>query len=434
MKYFFIGIKGSGMSALAITLKQMGNNVLGSDVNTSFFTEKNLVKEKIDLFDFGEFDFKGVDVVVLGNAFDETNLDYINAKSKGLKIIKYSEALNSLVKELNSIAICGTNGKTTTTGLMVSSFLDSSPSFLIGDGTGFGNKESKDFIFEACEYKSTFLNYDPNLILINNIEFDHPDYFKDLAHVIEVFNDFANKSNVVILNGDDENCRKINHPKKYFFGTTSDCDLYCFDINYNSEGIKFKLDFKGEFLGEFKLPFYGQHMLYNSLGVILVNLIYNRDIKDIIKNLSTFKGVDRRFNEYKLNDDVILIDDYAHHATAIDLTLQAVRQKYSNYKIVTIFQPHTYSRVKSFFKEFAESLVKSDEIILLDIFASAREKENGISINLIKDEINNLGFEKKLKTFEDFNGKENKVVFCLLGAGNIDLLYKDKIKEFYKNK
>ncbi len=434
MKYFFIGIKGSGMSALAIILKQMGNEVLGSDVSASFFTEKNLIKENINIYDFGKYDMEDIDVVVLGNAFDNNNIDFINAKSKNKKILKYYEALNILVEDSNSIAICGTNGKTTTTGLMVSSLVDLEPSYLIGDGTGFGNKESQNFVFEACEYKSTFLNYNPNMILINNIEFDHPDYFKDLNHVIEIFNEFSKKAEFVIINGDDENCRKIEHSNVFSFGTTVDCDLYCFDINYNSNGVKFKLEFKNNSLGEFTLPFYGQHMLYNSLGVILTNLLYNRNIDQIIDNLSEFSGVDRRFNEYKLNDSVILIDDYAHHATAIDLTLEAIRQKYPDYKVVTIFQPHTYSRVKSFKKEFAESLIKSDEIILVDIFASARENENGVSIDFIKDEIVLLDEKSKIKTFEDFNGEEKNVVFCLLGAGDIDILYKDKIKEFYKNK
>ncbi len=241
MKYFFIGIKGSGMSALAIILKQMGNEVLGSDVSASFFTEKNLIKENIDIYDFGKYHMEDIDVVVLGNAFDDSNIDFINAKEKNIKVLKYYEALNRLVKDLNSVAICGTNGKTTTTGLMVSSLSDLKPSYLIGDGTGFGNKKSNNFVFEACEYKSTFLNYNPNMIIINNIEFDHPDYFKDLNHVIEVFNDFSKKAEFVIINGDDENCRKIEHNNIFSFGTTRDCDLYCFDIEYNSDGIKFRL-------------------------------------------------------------------------------------------------------------------------------------------------------------------------------------------------
>ncbi len=434
MKCFFIGIKGSGMSALAIVLKQMGNDVLGSDISTSFFTEKNLIKEEINIYEFGEHNLDGVDVVVLGNAFDKSNLDYKKAKDKEIKIIKYYDALNELVVNLNSIAICGTNGKTTTTGLMVSSLKDVKPSFLIGDGTGFGNGNSNDFIFEACEYKSTFLNYDPNLILINNIEFDHPDYFKDLEHVIEVFEMFANKAKTIIINGDDENCRKIKHNNKFSFGTNSNCDLYCYNVKFNNKGIEFNLNFKNDELGQFTLPFYGKHMLYNSLGVILINLILNRDINQILENLCTFKGVDRRFNEYKLKEDVFLIDDYAHHATAIDLTLEAIRQKYPNYEVVTIFQPHTYSRVNSFKKEFAQSLISSDQIILVDIFASAREEKTDISIDAIKEEICLLGFEDKLVDFSKFDGREEKYIFCLLGAGDIDLLYKEKIIEFYKKK
>lgn len=434
MNYFFIGIKGSGMSALAIIMKQLGNNVIGSDIDEEFFTEKNLKKEEIKTYNFGEFDFSNIDVVVLGNAFNEEHIDYVKAKEKGIKIIKYYELLNEVIKKNDSIAISGTNGKTTTTGLLVSSFSDVNPSFLIGDGTGYGNKDSDLFLFEACEYKNTFLNYDPEMILINNIEFDHPDFFKDLDDVIDSFNEFSSKSKIVVINGDDTNCLKIVHDNIFSFGLDKNNDLYAKDVVYDSHGINFELVYNKENLGKFNLPFYGEHMLYNSLAVILCNLIKKRDIDLIIKNISTFKGVDRRFNEKEIVKEVFLIDDYAHHATAIDLTIKAVRQKFPNYKLVSIFQPHTYSRVVNFKEEFAKSLINSDEIILLDVFASAREKDNGVSSKLIEDEIYKLNKEDKLVEFSKYTGKEEKIVFCLLGAGNIDILYKNKIESLFKER
>lgn len=432
MKFFFIGIKGSGMSSLALILKRLGHEVSGSDIEDFVFTQVKLEEQGIKIYGFGKEKFKDhdYDEIIIGNAFKDNHDEVINVGELTAVKVKYPQKVNQLVLENESIAIAGTNGKTTTTGMLVKSLEDQKPSFLIGDGVGSGNKNSDLFIFEACEYRETFLAYSPKYLLINNIEMDHPDFFRDLEHVREVFNKFAAQSEVLIINGDDDNCTLIEHKNKVTFGTFEKNQVRAQNIKYLNQGIKFNLIYNNEQLGEISLPFYGEHMLYNSLAVIALNLEMGRSLELTINNLALFSGVQRRFAQTVISKEknIFLIDDYAHHPTAIELTLKAVRQKFANCKVVTIFQAHTFSRAETFAKEFAQTLDASDQIILAPIFASAREKQGDITIDVLRQEIN----PEKLINFEDCNFIEDNVVYCLLGAGNVDVLYKDKIINKYK--
>lgn len=432
MKVFFVGIKGSGMSSLAMILKGLGHEVSGSDIDKFVFTEIELLKNGIEILPFGEVDFADADFdeIIIGNSFRNDHPEVVSARGAGTstEIKKYFDKVNELSVTIESIAVAGTNGKTTTTGLLVQSLKDAEPSYLIGDGHGAGNKASDLFLFEACEYRETFLSYHPDYLIINNIEMDHPDFFQDVEHVIGTFQKFADQSKIVILNSDDENANKIEHDKVYRFGTKGNPELKADSIVYSEKGIAFELTYQGKSLGEFTLPFYGEYMLYNSLGVILVNLLLGRDIDLIIENLKQFEGVSRRFNEIKLSEEreVVLVDDYAHHPTAIRLTLEAIRQKYPDYKLVTIFQPHTYSRTAEFMDEFAEVLSVSDQVILAEIFGSARESSGEISIDDLADKINRID-ENLVIDVGDITGDEEKVVIAMLGAGDVDVIYKDKL-------
>ncbi len=434
MKYYFVGIKGSGMSALACILHDLGNVVQGSDFETHFFTEKNLNERNIKIDNFGLGNLDDVDVVIVGNSFDSTNVDYARAQERNLKIKKYYEALNELVEGKNSIAVAGANGKTTTTGLLVTSMRNLSVSYLIGDGKGKGCPDSQCFIFEACEYKGTFLNYFPNIGIINNIEFDHPDFFRDIKHMIETFQGFANNSKTLIINGDDANCKEIEHKDKYTFGFGQENDLYAKDIKLTSLGMEFELVYKNESLGEHSLPFYGEYMLMNSLGVILANLLQGQEINTVIENMSTFEGVDRRLSQTIISEEnnIYLIDDYAHHPTSINATIKAIRQKFPNFEVVSIFQAHTKARETTFYKEFANELLSSDRIMIVETFKAVREKEDTINDELlVQKEIINLGQGQKIVDLSDIQKMSQDVIICLFGAGDIDLQYKDKILSMY---
>lgn len=428
MKYFLIGIKGSGMSSLALVLNGMGHEVIGCDIDDYVFTQKKIEEKKIPILKFGEYEYEDEDFVVIGNAFSD-NHEEVKKVNKNKKR-KYYEILDEISSKKHSIAISGTNGKTTTTSMLVESLKHKNPSYLIGDGLGYGTNKSELFVFEACEYKSTFLNYHPHTLVINNIEMDHPDYFNNLEHVILEFQKFADNSNQLIINGDDENVKKIKHKNISTYGLSKNHTLNAREIKYTEKGINVELYYKKKILGVFLLPFYGEHMLYNSLAVILANLELGERIEVIMKNLLTFKGAQRRFSEMTINksENIYLIDDYAHHPSAIELTLNAVNQKYPSQEILTIFQPHTYSRTKEFLKEFAQTLSISDKVCLADIFGSARENTGDITINDLKVEIEKIN-STKLLNFEDIDFKQKNICYCLLGAGNIDVLYKNKIIE-----
>ncbi len=433
MKYHLIGIKGSGMSALACLLSDLGHEVSGSDITDSVFTDISLNNHGIYSKEFNIVNLEGIDLVIIGNAFNESNIEVKHVFDNDIKYLRYFDFIDGFAQDYFSCAIAGTNGKTTTTGIVASMLRDENMSYLIGDGNGFGKKDSDIFIFEACEYKETFMHYHPDVAIINNIEMDHPDFFKDLDHVVDVFNRFANQSKLVILNGDDKNCLKIKHDNIKTFGLNENCDLRLINLNKSSMGYSFEIIYQNNNLGEFELNFVGLHMVYNALASILFGLVKNLDINVIMKNINLFEGAKRRFEIDVLDSDnnVVLIDDYAHHPTAIDLVVDAIRQRYKDYTLTILFQPHTYSRTIEFLDEFAISLAKADELYLAEIFGSARESVSDIDINILKNQMQK--HQKSVHSDIDFikDIKQNHVI-ALLGAGNIDQLYKQKIIEMFR--
>ena len=214
-----IGIKGTGMSSLAMLLKDLGHEVKGSDYNKYIFTQDELKKKNIEIKKFNVDNLDDVNLVVVGHNFiDSDNIELVEAKKRGIKVLEYNECLASLLSDYYSIAVCGSNGKSTTTAL-ISSILDEieDTSFLIGSGESKGNKKSEYFTFEACEYKRHFLKYYPNLILINNIDYDHIDYFKSEKDYINAFFEFIKQSrDKIVVNGDDKNLKKLRGA--IFFG------------------------------------------------------------------------------------------------------------------------------------------------------------------------------------------------------------------------
>lgn len=432
MKIFLIGIKGSGMCALASILKDSQHDVLGSDVEKVFFTDNILLKKNIKIVSFDEsFITEDIDLVILGNAFADNHPQVISAEKKNIKTIRYYNFLNDFSYNKTSIAISGTNGKTTTTSLLCSMFEEKKPNYLIGDGHGYGNINSDLFIFEACEYKRTFLNYNPQIAIINNIEMDHPDYFKDLNDVINAFKEFAQKSNTLILNFDDENIKSMhtelsNDTILTFSLHDTSANLSIQDLSESSSGYTLTLNYNGKLYHNINIPFYGTHMLQNSLACILCGLHLNMNMNDIIAHLSNFKGAKRRFEKYILNEEkqITLIDDYAHHPTSIQLVIEAIRQNYPNHVLNILFQPHTFSRTIEFLDEFTTVLSQADNLYLEPIFGSIREQNNEYSEYLLND-----NFKKKyphtlkedISDIIDVNS--NNQIYLLLGAGDLDKKY-----------
>ncbi len=382
--YYFIGIKGSGMASLATILFDLGYEVAGSDIDKYIFIEDELRKRNIPIYSFCKDNIKDGYHVVIGNAFDESNEEVKVAKNNPHVITHtYYDFLGELMEKYISIGIAGTHGKTTTTGMAYHLFKDfDKTSVLIGDGTGHAVKDSKYFIAETCEYQDHFLHYYPTYAVINNIELDHVDYFKSMEQYTRSFEKFANQvKDTVVVWGDDPYLPKLNYTTRVLkFGVKGHNDIVAKNIINNDYGLSFDVYIHKELFGHFALPFYGMHMLYNSLAVITLGYLEGMRVDYIQERLSTFEGVKRRYTVKSVGDD-IYVDDYAHHPTAIKFVIEATRSRYPGKKVVAVFQPDRFSRGLRFAKEFAESMDLSDYPFLVH-FPENAKKEPGIDIDI----------------------------------------------------
>lgn len=381
--YYLIGIKGTGMSALACFLHDLGYTVKGSDVERHFFTEKGLNERNIEILPYDEKNITKDMIIIKGNVIKEDHPEYQKALELDLKIYTYEEMLAKLTKMFMTITVAGCHGKTTTS-TMAYQVLNTlkGANCLIGDGTGIANKENKYFVLEACEYQRHFLEYFPYYAIITNIELDHVDYYKDIDDVIDAFTEYANNAEkMVIACGDDPYTHSLEVSKPiFYYGLDEDNDIIAKDVNYNLDGVSFDVFVEDNYYGHFDLPIYGKHMLLDALAVISLCYYERIEAKEVAKVLKEFHAARRRFNETIVRSN-ILIDDYAHHPTELKCTIKAVKQKYPDKNLVVIWGPHTYSRTKAFKDEYIEILKTVDKAYIMDIYA-AREKEGEININI----------------------------------------------------
>lgn len=418
--YHFIGIKGSGMSALANILHDEGYQVQGSDVDTYFFTQTGLEMNDIPILPFNESNIKENMSVILGNAFSDDHPEAVRAKELGLEVSRYNHFLGDFIEQYTSIGVSGAHGKTSTTGLLahVLSGLDKT-SYLIGDGTGCGVENARYFALEADEYRGHFLTYKPDYGIITNIDFDHPDYFKDLGHVMQLFGEYANQvKKAVIACGDDGNVRRLSiDSQTYYYGLEENNDFIAKNVMKKPEGSVFEMEFRGESLGTYQIPLYGNHNIQNAVSVIAVCYLEELDL-DLVRELFlSYGGVKRRFNEKMVHDQHI-IDDYAHHPNEISATIDAAKQRHPDKKITAIFQPHTFSRTEALMERFAQSLNEADAVYLAPIFASAREQRGNVTI---EDLAQAIPQEVTVLTEDDVSPllEHKEDVLLFMGAGDI---------------
>ncbi|MUK86807.1 UDP-N-acetylmuramate--L-alanine ligase [Ornithinibacillus sp. L9] len=434
--YHFIGIKGTGMSALAQILHDSGETVQGSDVEKRFFTQEALEEKNIPILPFSENNIKDDLTIIAGNAFSDDHVEIKKAKEQGLRFYRYHEFLGEWLKQYTSIAVTGAHGKTSTTGLLAHVLNETYPiSYLIGDGTGKGHVDSKYFVFEACEYRRHFLSYEPDYAIMTNIDFDHPDYFTSINDVFDAFQSMAdNVKKGIIACGDDEQLQKIQAKVPVvYYGFLPSNDFQAQNVKETEDGTEFDVFVRNTYYDTFKIPMHGDHSVLNALSVIAI-CHYEGIPSEDIKNLYTFQGVKRRFSEKKAGNQ-ILIDDYAHHPKEITVTIQAANKKYPNKSIVAIFQPHTFTRTKTFLQEFADSLSKADHVYLCDIFGSAREDNGQLTIHDLQKLIDSssvidLSNTEVLQEYEDS-------VLIFMGAGDIQKFqqaYEETLKNNKLNK
>lgn len=454
---YLVGIKGVGMAMLAQFLQAKDYNVFGSDVSEIFPTDKTLKYAKIKFksgFSLNDFP-KKIDLVIYSSAYySENNIEMEYFKKNKYPSMVYAEALGYFFNQHLGIAVCGSHGKTTVSAWLgfVLQKSGAEPNVLTGSyvkqfkGSALIGS-SKNFVIEADEYQNKLRYFNPYGVLLNNIDFDHPDYFKDKKQYFKVFSDFVKKipsQGFLVTNAEDELAvlvSKKNKGKNIF---------YCLDniklkndINhkkiYQAKNLRiekglqvFDLFLDSKSLGKFSISLPGRHNILNSLAVIAGALELKVEIEKVRKNLTLFLGAARRFDVLGEYNGAIIIDDYAHHPSEVKASLQAVSQKYPNSRIITVFHPHTFSRTKALMDDFAKSFLLSNDLYIIEIYSSAREPQD--------DKISSLDLIKKIQQYNQEQNIKQKVkylknlaeaqkylpsklkegdVLVLLGAGDI---------------
>lgn len=418
-EYHFIGIKGSGMSALAGALHDLGHQVQGEDVEQYIFTEEAIKQRRIPIYSFGSAPLNARKKVIVSNAFAADHASIQRCQEQGLIVQRYHEFLGEWMTQYTTVAVTGSHGKTTTTGLMAHVMQGIEPACgLIGDGTGFGTPGARYFVFESCEYRRHFLAYRPDFAIITNIDYDHPDYFSDLDDVQHAFEQMCEQvKQQIVACGDDPQVQRLKTERKLLrYGLEASNDLRAEGLRARREGLEFDVSYRDTVLDRFFIPMHGKHNVLNALAVIGTGLLMDLNMEEIKQRLATFKGVKRRFSERDWRGNVV-IDDYAHHPNEIRATLEAVRSKYPNKTVVGIFQPHTFSRMEKMMAEFAVSLKDADQVYLCDIFASAREHAGTVSVEQLRDRIPNaqLFNEQTISALSSYDDS----VLVFMGAGDI---------------
>lgn len=438
MNYYFIGIKGTGMSSLACMLHDLGHHVSGSDLPKHFFTEDELRKRSIEIVEFNPNNIPDYAEIIIGNAFLEDFPEVIAARNNPTcHCFRYHEFVGKLTEKYKTIAISGSHGKTTTTGL-ISSMLKHSKNigWLIGDGSGHIVNDMEYFCLEACEFRRHFLQYHPEYAVITNAEIDHVDYFKNEEDYRSAYEEFSYQvSKGLIVCGDDSQTRllKLNPKiKTYWYGIEENNSVRAVNLIESSDAMEFDVIFENSNYGHFILPFVGKHMLLNSLAAITFGILLKISKEEIEIGLSSFSGVKRRFVIERL-DENIYVDDYAHHPTEVKVTIQAARKRFPNHKLVAVFKPHRASRVLYFVNQFADALKIADKVYLCD-FSSIDDKQDGtdIDITYLQERINGSMLLPENEEGAKILSAEKPAVFLFMSSKDIYWLA-DLVKRYQKS-
>lgn len=435
MKYYCIGIKGTGMSTLAQILHDLGNEVSGYDDASGFkFTQVGLEERGIPIYYDGEHELDKDTIVTYSVAFHEDHREIQRVKQLGLKIVKYNELMGQVISMFQSIGVSGTHGKTTTSSL-IRHILDACGgcNYFIGAGDGYASLNYDYFVVESDEFNRHFTAYHPKYSVITNIEEEHMECYEDIDDIRNTFEIFANQTEkLVVANGDNAEVKKINYKTRVlFYGFGFQNDAIIKNLKLSEEGSRFDLFINEELYGSFEAPLYGKHMVMDVCAAILICRELGIEKEVIYEAIKTFKNAKRRFAIEKVGPTTIL-DDYAHHPTEIKATLEAVRQKYPEKRIVVVFKPNTYSRTKDFTEEFIDALSVADRVFLTEIDSNREKQEDypGVSSQMIIDGIE--GAELIDEEHIDKLESELNSVICFMSCAYVDGLV-NKLKEFIAN-
>lgn len=449
-KIYIIGIEGGGTSALACLLQGLGKSVSGVDEGDHFFASV-LQAKNISVHD--RFDTQHLtdshDLIIYSSAFNPENNPEVKLALEKYpeKTLTYTKALAELFNTYrDNLAICGTHGKTTVSAWLsyVLHQAGLKPNAIIGatvpqlQGNSLVNKDSQLFILEADEYQNKLANYQPRIIVLNNIDYDHPDFFQTKEAYNQVFVDFVQKlpaDGVLIVNADDANAHELaNHcPAKVVrYGEVGDYAIS--EVTREGHQQFFTLGNLGKFV--IQLP--GKHNLSNAAAVILACLELGLRPDEIRKHLATFQGADRRLQEIGTYNGAVILDDFAHHPTEIRAAIDGAKQLYPDKKLIAVFHPHTFTRTKALFADFANSFDRVDELIVLDIYGSARETQGQVSsaelVEQIKVVNQTIKRAENIHTLEECEASLRSTLqtgdlLLLIGAGDLWEIGRNLIKQ-----
>jgi len=401
-KIYLIGIKGVGLTMLAQFLARTGNEVSGSDTAEVFLTDQVLRREKIEVkAPFAAANIpQSPDVIIYSSAYEDSDnpeMNYWRAnpeKFKSTLVLSYAAALGAIFNRYKGIAVCGSHGKTTTSAWLgyVLQRAGRSPNVLVGSrvpqfkGSSLVGR-SPYFIAEVDEYQNKLRYFQPQGVVLNNIDYDHPDFFKSPSAYFRVFREFIKKvprAGFLIINQADAEIRRISRfcPGKIISYSTVPqmrADYQATDFRQEAGSQFFKVAFSRRSLGEFRIRLAGKHNITNALAVIAAARRLGLPLAAIKKGLASFRGTDRRAQVLGHYRGALIIDDYAHHPTEIQATLAGFKERYPRRRLIVVFHPHTFTRTQKLFKDFIKSFALADEVIVLDIYGSAREKQGGVS-------------------------------------------------------
>ena len=437
-RYHFIAIGGIGMSGLAKYLLEDGHTVSGSDIVDSKYVDK-LRKLGAEVFIGQKAENVPNDAIIIkSTAIRDNNPEVVRAKELGLPIYHRSDLLAEIAKTAQENGKCfigfsGTHGKTTTSGL-ASFVLDKgnlNPSFVDGGiipelNTNAQHKNGKEFVAELDESDGTIVKYHPDILVINNLEEDHLDFYKNgMSDLVKTFNQAISQAKKVVVNKDNAGIQGLSG--NFITFGLDDGDYVAKNIEFSKAGTTFEIYHNRKFLTDIKIQLAGIHNVYNTLAVVSALNEAGVDVSAIKDYFFEFTGMGRRFQKVCEIDGIEVYDDYAHHPTEIKATLDAAASKFGKENIVAVFQPHRFTRLQSLWNEFKNAFSEAGRVVVTDVYAASEDTIEGVSGEAFAKDLGaeyiggNMQevAEKLLPTLENGN------IVIGLGAGTITALGKE---------
>ncbi len=451
-KIHIIGVGGIGMSALAHIFLQKGYRVSGSDQKVNENVER-LIDAGLEFFNsHHEKNVEGSSLVLYSTAVNEENLERIAAKKLKIREIHRGKMVAMLMNESFGIAVSGAHGKTTTTSILISLFLSLGldPSGIVGGvvkevGSNAIVGDSEYFIAEADESDGSFLNFFPNIAIVTNIDEDHLDFYKNLENIEKAFLQFSQQiptDGFLVLNADDTNSveiiKKVNNCKT--FGIIENADYRAINITNQESGTTFELVYRDQKI-KVETSLSGDYNISNLLASIAATHCVYSNLVEICNAVTRFQGAGRRFDILIDTKDLVVVDDYAHHPTEINAVLKSVKRRYPKRKLITVFQPHRFSRTQDFWNEFVSEFYSLDEIHISDVYAACEKEIEGINTKKLISCINTKAKRDVALYLNDwseikeifFQSVSEPSVILFLGAGSISTESRKQVELWIKS-